>query len=154
VLKRRVPAAVAILAVLALSVLGGCSDLRVKEGIYTTLDEATAAGAIQAGWVPAGLPASTGDLREGHLPDGRHWGVFTFAPRDADAVRALLGSEITSGTISCDAPGRLEWWPRILHSPIDVTGVGSTGFRLYHDRGGSAIFAVNWGQGRAYYWRE
>lgn len=143
-----------VLAMLALSVLGGCSDLRVKEGIYATLDEANAAGAIQAGWVPAGLPASTGDLREGHLPDGRRWGVFTFAARDADAVRALLGPEITAGTPSCDAPGRLEWWPRILHSPIDLNGVRSTGFRLYHDRRGSDIFAVNWGQGRAYYWRE
>ena len=59
--------------------VSGCSDLRVKEGIYTNLEDAKASGAVQAGWVPAALPANAADLREGHLPDGRQWGVFTFA---------------------------------------------------------------------------
>lgn len=142
-----------VLGVLVLAVLAGCSDLRVKEGIYTNLDDAKAAGAIQRGWVPAALPADAADLREGHLPDGRHWGVFAFTTHDADAVRALLGSEITSNPPGCEAPGRLEWWPRLLRTPIDLDRVKSTGFRLYYDRGGERAFAINWGQGRAYYWR-
>ena len=133
--------------------LSACSDLRVKEGIYQNLDEAKAAGAIQAGWVPAGLPAGVADLREGHLPDGRHWGVFTFTPRDADALRALVGPEITTAAPACDSPGRLEWWPQLLHTPIDLDALRSTGFRLYSDRAGQNTFAVNWGQARAYYWR-
>jgi hypothetical protein len=139
-----------VLAVLALT---ACSDLRVKEGIYANLDEAKVAGAIQAGWVPAGLPPGVADLREGHLPGGRHWGVFTFGPRDADALRSLVGPEITMAAPACDPPGRLEWWPQILHTPIDLDGVRSTGFRLYSDRVGEIAFAINWGQGRAYYWR-
>jgi hypothetical protein len=104
--------------------------------------------------VPAALPADAADLREGHLPDGRHWGVFTFTARDADAVRGLLGPEITATPPSCDPPGRLEWWPRLLNTPIDLEGVKSTGFRLYTERGGQRAFAINWGQGRAYYWRS
>jgi len=143
-----------VLHVLVLLSLAACSDLRVKEGIYTTIEDARASGAIAAGWVPTGLPPSAADLREGHLPDGRHWGVFTFAARDADAVRALLGREITSDHLTCEAPGRLEWWPRLLHSPIDVDRVHSTGFRLYPDRASERTFAINWGQGRAYYWRH
>src|SRR5262249_3161698 len=46
-----------VLTALALMVPGACSDLRVKEGIYTSLEDAKTAGAIQAGWVPSGLPA-------------------------------------------------------------------------------------------------
>jgi hypothetical protein len=132
--------------------VAGCGDLRVKIGVYANLDEARKAGAMAAGWVPEGLPSSTSDLREGHHPDGRHWGAFTFAGAEDGPVRALLGSEITTGTLSCEPPGRLEFWPRVLHSPVDVERVRSTGFKLYSGRD-SRTFAINWGQGRAYYWR-
>jgi len=136
---------------LLLLLAGACSDLTVKIGVYQTLDEARTAGAIANGWVPDGLPPVVSDLREGHLPDGRHWGVFSFPSAQAAAVRALLGSEMTSGTLSCDPPGRLEFWPRLLLSPVDVERVRTTGFRLYQTAGGRT-FAINWGQGRAYYW--
>lgn len=137
---------------LMLSLAGACGDLRVKMGVFNTAGDARRAGAMGSGWIPDGVPAGATDLREGHLPDGRHWGVFAFPVADAPAVRALIGEEITSGTLSCDAPGRLEFWPRVLHSPVDVERVRSTGFRLY--RGTDArTYAINWGQGRAYYWK-
>lgn len=149
VLRVLVPKVLRVL--LAASVLvGACSDLRVKAGVYANLDEVRRAGAGR--WVPDGLPSSTSDLREGHLPDGRQWGAFTFPVPDAAAVRALLGAEITTGTLSCDPPGRLEFWPRVLMSPVDVARVRSTGFALYNGRD-ARTYAVNWGQGRAYYWR-
>ena len=147
-----VPKVPVVLMVLVLLASAGCSDLRVKMGIYANLDEARKAGALANGWVPDGLPPSAADLREGHVPDGRHWGVFSFAAADAEAVRALLGPEITTGTLSCEPPGRLEFWPRVLLSPVDVERVRSTGFRLYTGRD-SRTYAINWGQGRAYYWR-
>jgi hypothetical protein len=131
--------------------VAGCSDLRVKMGVYANVDEARKAGAIASGWVPDALPPTTSDLREGHLPDGRHWGAFSFPAADAAPVRALLGSEITAGTLACEPPGRLEFWPRVLLTPIEVERVRSTGFRLY--QGGGRTYAVNWGQGRAYYWK-
>ena len=37
-------------------------------------------------------------------------------------------------------------------SPVNVERVRSTGFRLYSGRD-SRTYAINWGQGRAYYWR-
>ncbi len=141
------PAALMVLMVLMLA----CSDLRVTMSVYQNVDEARAAGAIDGGWVPARLPATTSDLREGHLPDGRHWGAFSFPATDAAPVRALLGDEITAGTLECRPPGRLEFWPRVLHSPVDVGRVRSTGFRVYS--GGDRTYAINWGQGRAFYWK-
>ena len=131
--------------------LAACGDLRVKIGIYANLDEARNAGALANGWVPEGLTDAS-DLREGHLPDGRHWGAFSF-PRGAEApLKSMLGQEITTGTLSCEPPGRLEFWPRVLHGPVDVERVRSTGFRLYSGRD-SRTYVINWGQGRAYYWR-
>jgi hypothetical protein len=138
---------------LVLLVLVGCGDLRVKIGIYANLDEARKAGALAAGWVPEGLPSGASDLREGHLPNGRHWGAFTFPGAEDGPVRALLGTEITTGTLSCEPPGRLEFWPRVLHGAVDVERVRATGFKLYNGGRDARTYAINWGQGRAYYWR-
>lgn len=141
-----------ILAITLIAVMAaGCGGLRVQEGIYANLSEAQAAGALANGWVPRGLPPSTSDLREGHMPDGRHWGVFTFAVTDASAVRGLVRAEILADAPPCDPPGRLEWWPRLLHTPIDIDGLHATKFRLYRATDDS-IFAINWNEGRAYYW--
>lgn len=139
-------------AVLVALALAACSDLRVKVDVFDSVDEARAAGAISAGWVPEGLPKDASDLREGHLPDGRYWGVFTFGRADEAVVRALAGNELTSGTLTCDPPGRLEWWPRLVQSPVEVEQVRATGFRVYRAADGRT-YVVNWGQGRAYYWR-
>jgi hypothetical protein len=136
----------------ALLFVAGCSDLRVKLAVFNTAAEARTAGAIAAGWVPEGLPESAGELRLGYVPDGRHWGVFAFRPADESTVRALVRDEITSGPLTCDPPGRLEFWPRVLLTPIDVDRVRSTGFRLYRGADGRT-YAINWGQGRAYYWK-
>jgi len=132
--------------------LAGCGDLRVKMAVYANLDEARTAGAVASGWVPDGLPPGTSDLREGHVPDGRHWGAFSFPSAQDAAVRALIGTEIITGTLSCEPPGRLEFWPRVLFSTVDVERVRATGFRLYNGRD-ARLYAINWGQGRAYYWR-
>lgn len=143
-----------VLVVLAPMVLtvAACGDLRVKVGVFNSVEDARTGGAIAGGWVPEGIPAGAGDLRAGYLPDGRHWGVFAFRPSDEAAVRALTRDEITAGPLTCDPPGRLEFWPRVIRTPVDVERVRSTGFRLY--RGTDArTYAINWGQGRAYYWK-
>jgi hypothetical protein len=142
----------AIIAV-AIAGLAACSSLSVNMAVFNTAAEAREAGAISAGWVPEGIPASASDLRAGYLPDGRHWGVFAFRASEEPAVRQLIGEEITNGTLTCEPPGRLEFWPRVLLTPVDVARVQSTGFRLYRGSG-SRTWAINWGQGRAYYWRQ
>lgn len=148
----RVPAVRHLLMVLTVLGVAGCSDLKVKMGVFNTAAEARKGGAVNAGWVPEGIPAAATDLRAGYMPDGRHWGVFAFRTSDEAEVRGLTRDEITSGTLECRPPGRLEFWPRVLLTPVDVERVRSTGFRLY--RGvGARTYAINWGQGRAYYWK-
>ena len=147
----RVPRVLAVLTVLM--VLGACSDLRVQSDVFNSTADARRAGALSSGWIPESVPADATDLRTGHLPDGRHWGVFAFPAADEGIVRALVGDEITTGTLTCDPPGRLEFWPRLLLSPVNVERVRSTGFRLFHGRDGRT-YAINWGQGRGYYWKQ
>lgn len=140
------------LVLLTMLAIAGCSDLKVKMAVFNTADEARKGGAVTAGWVPDGVPIAATDLRAGYMPDGRHWGVFAFRAGDDAAVRGLTREEITSGTLECRPPGRLEFWPRVLLTPVDVEQVRSTGFRIYRGVDGRT-YAINWGQGRAYYWK-
>jgi len=130
-----------------------CASIETKSNVYATVDEARAEGAIERGWVPEGLPASATDLREAHRGTETQWGVFVFPPADGAAVRALVGTEITGPPPRCDPPGRLEWWPRILRSPLNLEQLRSTGLRLYPSRDDRLTYAVNWQQGRAFYWK-
>jgi hypothetical protein len=138
-------------AALVLAV-SACSAIRSESDAFATLQEAEAAGAVSRGWVPAGLPPGTTDLRDAHVPSGTHWGLFTFPPENAAALRALIGDEITTSPPPCNPPGRFEWWPRMLRSPINVEAAHETGLRFYASRDGRRVFAVNWKQGKGFYW--
>lgn len=145
-------AALACAVLLLASCRGIDQSLTSKTAIYATFPEAQADGAIGRGWVPDGLPPGATDLRVAYLSDGTQWGVLSFPSGEGGALRALVGGEVDSA--HCTAPGRFEWWPRVLRDPIDVATVHATGLRLYRSRDGSRTFAVNWNQGRAFYWRE
>jgi hypothetical protein len=145
----RVSSLAALAAALALT---ACASLRSETDAYATLAEAKAAGAIDRGWVPEGLPQGTTDLRDAHVPSGAHWGLFSFPPAQASALHTLVGPEITANPPPCDPPSRIEWWPRMLRTPINLDTAHTTGLRLYTSRDQRRIFAVNWEQGRGYYW--
>jgi hypothetical protein len=130
-----------------------CAGIETTSNVYATVAEARAAGAIERGWVPEGLPASATDLREAHRGPEAQWGVFVFPPADGAAVRALVGAELTGAPPQSDPPGRLEWWPGILRSPLNLEQLQSTGLRLYRSRDHRLTYAVNWQQGRAFYWK-
>lgn len=141
------------LIVLLLCASAACRDLEVVTASYATLDEAHADGAIERGWIPAGLPAGTSEIREAHdLDTNRRWGLFSFPVQEAAALRALLGTEIDTSPVSCDIPARIEWWPVLLRGQIDGEKARATGLRAYRGRAGDLVFLVNWDQGRAYYW--
>jgi hypothetical protein len=131
-----------------------CRDLDVVTASYATLAEARAAGAIERGWVPDGLPEGTRELREAHDQDSnRRWGLFLFPPDQADALRALLDPrEVDVSGWRCDIPGRIEWWPVLLRGRIDAEAARTTRMHAYRDRRSDLVFLVNWEQGRAYYW--
>lgn len=145
--RTRLAIALAVAAAVA-----ACSGVRSQSDTFATLQEARAAGAIDRGWVPNGLPESTTDLRDAHEPSGTHWGRFSFPPAQGDALRSLIGDEITSSAPPCDPPGRFEWWPRLLRTPINLETAHLTGLHLYTARDGRRAFAINWNQGQGYYW--
>ena len=132
--------------------LPACSGVRSESDTFATVQEARTAGAVARGWVPEGLPESTTDLRDAHVPSGTHWGRFSFQPSQGDVLRSLIGEEITTTPPPCDPPGRFEWWPRLLRTPINLDTAHVTGLHLYTSRDGTRVFAINWNQGQGYYW--
>ena len=143
----------ALIVALGAAVPGACSDADVVTEAYATLAEARAAGAVDRGWIPRGLPEGTRELRSAHdLDSSRRWGLFNFPPGEDAALRTLLGAETSLDGLTCNPPRRIEWWPVLLRERLDGERIAATGLRGYAERGGDLIFAVNWAQGRAYYW--
>ena len=137
----------------ALALAPGCRDIDVVTEAYATLTEAQAAGAVDRGWLPRGLPPGTRDLRVAHdLDSNRRWGLFDFPPGQAEALRALTGAEVSFDGLTCNPPRRIEWWPVLLRERLNATQIEATGLRGYSARDGDLMYAVNWAQGRAYYW--
>ena len=138
----------------ALVVAAGCAGRNVQTATFATFDEAKAAGAVEKGWVPAVLPEHAYELRAAYAVNGhQRWGLFNFRPEQGDALRAVLEADETplAGT-TLDVPGRIEWWPIILRGDIDAERAMATGLRAYKAKSAPLVFAVNWKQGRAYYW--
>ena len=101
----------------------GAANLDVVTETYATLAEAQAAGAVDRGWLPRGLPPGTRELRVAHdLDSTRRWGLFNFPPEEGDALRALVGAEISFDGLACNPPGRIEWWPVLLRHSWMASG--------------------------------
>lgn len=142
-------AAIALLAGFA-----ACASERVHTMSFASLREARESGAVERGWVPATLPAGAYELRAAYEPAGvRRWGLFNFRPDDADALRsAMAREETTFDAMRIDIPGRIEWWPVAMRGDLDPQALSATGLRVYQAKDAPIVFAVNWSQGRAYYW--
>ncbi len=141
-------------SVALVALAAACSGVNSQSNSFATLAEARQAGAIAQGWIPDGLPPSSHDLREAHLPGTRQrWGIVNFQPAEADSLRGLLiAEEISLDGLRTDAPGRIEWWPIVLRGEMNGDRITATGTRGYRSKDGQLFFAVNWNQGRAYYW--
>ena len=128
----------------------------VHTNTFANFAEARERGAVDRGWVPAVLPPRSYELRAAYEPDGwRRWGILNFRPEDADALRGILSPEefALAGT-TMDIPPRIEWWPVALRGELKPEPLAATGLRAYRARSGELVFAVNWNQGRAYYWAD
>lgn len=141
-------------AVLVLSFLQGCAGANSQTYAFATLEEARRAGAVAKGWIPDGLPPGSHDIRVAQLPGStRHWGIVNFPRDEAGVLEGLLEpGEISLTGEYCEMPGRIEWWPGLLRGALDDTKLAATGIRGYRARAGHLLFAINWSQGRAYYW--
>jgi hypothetical protein len=133
---------------------GKCSAIDAQTNSFSTLSEARQAGAIANGWIPDGLPPGSHDIREGHVPGTpQRWGIIDFPTSEDGVLRALLQpEEIRLDGQRCEVPARVEWWPVILRGTLDAERIASTQLRAYRAKTGNLIFAINWNQGRAYFW--
>ena len=149
------------MAVLACAAFGiavtvaACAGINSQTYSFATLDEARRAGAISRGWIPEGLPPGSHDIRVAQVPDtSQHWGIINFPAAEEGVLRALLQpGEVSLTGEHCDMPGRIEWWPVVLRGELDGERLAATGIRGYRAKAGQLLFAVNWSQGRAYYWQ-
>jgi hypothetical protein len=136
------------------TIAAACSGIKSQTNSFANLAEAQQAGAVTNGWIPDGLPQGSHDLREGHVPGTpQRWGLFEYPHAEEAALRQLLHSEeLPADGQRCEVPPRIEWWPLILRGQLDGTRLAATGVRVYRAKQGELLFAVNWAQGRAYYW--
>jgi hypothetical protein len=144
------------LAIAASVMLGGCSSINAQTNVFATLAEARDAGAIRRGWVPDGLPPGTYDIHEAHVPGTtERWGIFNFPQSEAAGLQAVLQPEpLALAGARADAPARIEWWPIVLRGDINSDTLQAAGIQAYRARTGNLTMAVNWKQGRAYYWQN
>lgn len=147
-MKRTLPALLVAVGVVA------CASINSQTNSYATLEEARQAGAVAQGWVPAWLPPASHDIREAHVPGTpAKWGIVNFPQEESDVLRAaLVPDEFPLDGQRCEMPGRIEWWPIELRGSINGERLAAIGIRGYRTREGDLIMAVNWKQGRAYYW--
>lgn len=133
---------------------GACAGINSQTNSFATLDEARQAGAVANGWVPAWLPPGSHDIREAHVPGTPAlWGIVNFPQAESDVLRsALVPDEIALDGLRLETPGRIEWWPIELRGALNGERLGVVGIRGYRARQNDLIVAVNWKQGRAYYW--
>ena len=141
-------------SLLLLLLVLACRDNKVVTNSYSSLDEARAAGATAAGYLPEGLPPGAHDIREAHVAGSAEgWGIFSFPATERDRLMALLDpSEQSLDGQTFDVPGRIEWWPALLRNTLNAERIRATGLLTYRSRSGDRLYAVNWSQGRAYVW--
>jgi hypothetical protein len=134
-------------------VAAGCSELEVVTAAYATKTEAQQAGAFDRGSMPSFVPQGAHDIRAAHDPDRkRQWGLFNFLPADAETLRtALEPDEAPLAGTRCDIPERIEWWPVLLRGSLNPASIADAGLKAYRARTADLLVAVNWRQGRAYY---
>ena len=144
------------LSVVAGLILCGCAGIKAQTNSYASLAEAREGGAVANGWIPDGLPSGSHDIREGHVPGTtQHWGIFEYPQAEEGVLRALLeAEEVSVEGLRCEVPARIQWWPLMLRGALDGPRLATTGTRLYRAKNGGLLFAVNWSQGRAYYWSQ
>ena len=137
---------------LALVCLSACSGMNVETATFATMTEAKPA--IDAGYIPPGLPPAAYELRAAYVPDGwERWGIINFPESDAGVLRGWVQPEEISLTgIRMTIPPRIEWWPVQLRGNLDDERIKATGVKAYRARTGNFVVLVNWPQGRAYYW--
>ena len=158
------PKALLLVTVLSVGlgcVLIACHDDR-RESFYPSLADAKKDGAIDRGWIPDFLPASSRAIHEVHdISPSTTWCAFEFLPADSQGLRNSLKrvDELAPSVRRLPSPGE-SWWPAVLDGNLDVGKIQKAGFELYMivapETPSSTevlFFAVDWAKGHGFFYR-
>ena len=136
--------------------IAGCSD--VSEKCFPSLADREAQGMVARGWIPAGLPRSTKDVRV-------RWDIDTNAVRGRGQVPmgdvAALVGELAPLQDAATPPFWLRglvtpsWWPDELRPPGSGAELERKGWKLFTASPESrAYVALRTASGELYFWIE
>jgi hypothetical protein len=138
--------------VVTASFLAACSD-RIDNN-YRTLADAERDGAIDRGWLPSILPASTRNIRESHNIDTNEvWCSFELSnvsPEEESAFRAALTKMTHGERLRNLRVSGVAWWPRELEGELNPEALKSAGLEIFGDS--KAVFAIDWSRKRGYFY--
>jgi hypothetical protein len=144
-------------------VFAGCGD-KLPESSYDSIASAKNAGAIDRGWIPDYLPASSYDIHEIHrLSSPTGWCSFKFAPIGVERFRnTLQASGSRTLTVSRIESPDTTWWPALLEDGVDFKKLQAAGYELYEietpdrtamNRTFVYLFAVDWSKRQAFFYQ-
>lgn len=118
------------------------------------------AGETTRGWIPEFLPKSSRSIRlVEELSPSKEWCAFDFVPAGSQSFReALTKAQPPAPVRHVPSPG-VSWWPAILTGDLDVNSIHNAGLDLYvvvrpatSVSNGFILFAINWHDGRAFFY--
>jgi len=142
-------------------VLTACHSDR-RQSFYASLADAKKDGAIDRGWIPDFLPASSHAIHEVHdISPSTTWCAFEFVPSDSQSLRDSLKrvDQLAASVRRVPNPGE-SWWPSMLEGNLDVRKIQKAGFELYMITAPETpsttevlLFAVDWTKGHGFFFR-
>lgn len=133
-----------------------------RESFYPSLADAKKDGAIDRGWIPDFLPASSRTIHEVHdISPSTTWCAFEFLPNDSQGLRKSLKSldAPVPPVRSVPGPGK-SWWPAVLQGNLDVEKIHKAGFKLYVVTAPETsvtteilLFSIDWTKGYGFFYR-
>lgn len=137
---------------------------RPIESSYKSMLEAKQEGAIDHGWIPDYLPASSRDIHEVHrISNPVGWCSFEFSPSDSEALRKSLQT-LGHRTLSyerIESPSKT-WWPALLEGNLNIRDVNANGYELFviskpeqdaMHRTFEYLFLINWSKGAGFFYQ-
>ena len=141
-------------------ILLGCSE--TQDAFYKNIDEAKKDNAIERGWIPNIIPASSSEIYERHnLDTNRVWIRFKFDKKD---IQGLIGKikEVNPAEIENIEFPRIgvKWWPKNLNKD-SFTQHSLKIYKYdrvieYSDKRQKIVpsfFVIDWNSNVAYYWQ-
>jgi hypothetical protein len=134
-----------VVALSLVAMLVACA--KVEESSYQTFAEAKSSGAVESGWVPRWLPASSIQIQEAHRQESKQSVLaLRFSPTEPWGIPSSC-EQIKPAEVQT-APFRPSWWP-----DVPPSGSVTHSYAYFSCEAGKSFLAVSTSQGELYFWR-